>query len=343
MTTTDEPDVVAATTSWNRFQLERDGDTVTEAGIEAIYRDVVAFTAPGRAMLVDRGHAPAAVDRAIQVLHWRGLIDATDPEEISVAPPDIALPTFATALERQARAVRQDAGALAHAYHAARADLDLPGSTAHVRSLHSVEEITAVAQKIEANVQRSLLAMLAGGPRLELLVAGAHEQVEVPPDHDDIERVVVVNATAFDVPGAAEDFMDRAGVGYDLRVASDLPFNALIVDSQAAVIDCTNLDASGTGSLFVQDPVLVRTIEELIRRIHHQAAPLRTTLPPDDLAARDRLVLTLLAAGTTDTVIARQARVSERTVQRVIAGLMQQLDATTRFQAGANAVRAGLI
>ena len=212
--------------------MERDGDTVSEAGIVAIYREIVTSTNPSRTMLIASGHEPRAVDRAIQILHWRGLIDASDPEQIGVAPPDIALPTYATSLERQARAARQDAGALAHAYHAARADLDLPRSTAHVRALHSVEEITAVAQKIEANVQQSLLAMLAGGPRLELLVAGAHEAVEVTEGHDDIERVVVVDATAFDVSGAAEDFMARAGVGYDLRVATDLPFNALIVDGR---------------------------------------------------------------------------------------------------------------
>jgi DNA-binding CsgD family transcriptional regulator len=329
----------------DRFLLERDGDTVTEAGIDTIYRDIVASTAPSRTLLIAHGHAPGAVDRAIQILHWRELIDATDPEVIDVVPPDIALPTFATSLERQARAVRHDVATLAHAFRAARSELDVPGSTAHVRSLHSVEEITAVAQRIEANVQTSLLAMLAGGPRLELLVAGAHEQVEVAEDHGDIERVVVVNSSAFDVPGAAEDFMSRAGVGYDLRVAHDLPFNALIVDGQAAVIDCTNLDETGAGSLFIQDPVLVRAIDQLIRRIHHHAAPLRAApaLDPADASARDRLILTLLAAGTSDAVIARQARVSQRTVQRSISVLMEQLDAATRFQAGVNAVRAGLI
>ncbi|MEO7069943.1 MAG: hypothetical protein ABI131_05550, partial [Nostocoides sp.] len=225
--------------------VERFGETVSEDGVATIYREIVVSTAPSRSGLLARGHQATVIDRAIQILHWRELIDATDPEAIEVVPPDIALPTFATSLERQARAARQDVGALAHAFHAARSDLDAPGPTAHVRALHSVEEITAVAQRLEANVQQSLLVLIAGGPRLDLLIAGAHELVEVPADHDDIERIVVVNTTAFDVPGAAADFMSRANVGYDLRVAPDLPFNALIVDGQAAVIDCTNLAPSG--------------------------------------------------------------------------------------------------
>lgn len=60
-------------------------------------------------------------------------------------------------------------------------------------------------------------------------------------------------------------------------------------------------------------------------------------------SGRDRLILTLLAAGTSDALIARQAKVSQRTVERRIRALMDRLDATTPFQAGVKAAKAGLI
>ena len=54
-------------------------------------------------------------------------------------------------------------------------------------------------------------------------------------------------------------------------------------------------------------------------------------------------VLRLLAAGAKDDAIARRLAVSDRTVRRLIAGLMRDLAADSRFQLGLRAARAGLI
>jgi DNA-binding NarL/FixJ family response regulator len=51
----------------------------------------------------------------------------------------------------------------------------------------------------------------------------------------------------------------------------------------------------------------------------------------------------LLATGITDEVAARQLKVNVRTVRRQVAALMAYLGAGSRFQAGVEAARRGLL
>jgi DNA-binding CsgD family transcriptional regulator len=72
---------------------------------------------------------------------------------------------------------------------------------------------------------------------------------------------------------------------------------------------------------------------------------------PDEAGHRDadtayrtlqRRIVQLLADGAKDETIARVTGLSVRTCRRHIADIMRRLDAVSRFQAGANAVRLGL-
>jgi DNA-binding NarL/FixJ family response regulator len=56
---------------------------------------------------------------------------------------------------------------------------------------------------------------------------------------------------------------------------------------------------------------------------------------------RHREVVRLLASGLTDEAIARKLGLSDRTVRRIVAELMQQVGAESRFQAGVKMVRLG--
>jgi DNA-binding NarL/FixJ family response regulator len=61
------------------------------------------------------------------------------------------------------------------------------------------------------------------------------------------------------------------------------------------------------------------------------------------VSERDRTIITLMAAGATDEAIARRLDLSRRTVVRRIAALLDRLGATTRFQAGVQAAKRGLL
>lgn len=55
----------------------------------------------------------------------------------------------------------------------------------------------------------------------------------------------------------------------------------------------------------------------------------------------ERTLLGMIAGGDTDEAAARKLGVSLRTVRRMMAHLMERLEAASRFQAGVNATKRG--
>jgi DNA-binding NarL/FixJ family response regulator len=72
------------------------------------------------------------------------------------------------------------------------------------------------------------------------------------------------------------------------------------------------------------------------------AHPNQATASPEMLTEREREVLTLLAAGRSNKEIARQLRVSERTVKGHVGGVLGKLGLASRTQAAIYAMRHGL-
>jgi DNA-binding NarL/FixJ family response regulator len=62
---------------------------------------------------------------------------------------------------------------------------------------------------------------------------------------------------------------------------------------------------------------------------------------PDSPTLDERNLLQRMAAGSTDESIARRLGISDRQVRRRIARLLQRLGVSSRFAAGAEAVRRG--
>jgi DNA-binding NarL/FixJ family response regulator len=85
----------------------------------------------------------------------------------------------------------------------------------------------------------------------------------------------------------------------------------------------------------VAHPPLVTALVTLFDR-HWETArdPLENVLPDLVLSARERAVVTLLAAGHTDATAARELRISQRSVTNVLRALMDRLGVDNRFQLG---------
>ncbi len=82
--------------------------------------------------------------------------------------------------------------------------------------------------------------------------------------------------------------------------------------------------------------LLLRTFDVL----WSMSAPISVN-PSEPLDERDRAILTLMGLGATDDTIARRLGMSRRTVVRRTASLLERLGASTRFQAGVQAIRRG--
>jgi DNA-binding NarL/FixJ family response regulator len=93
--------------------------------------------------------------------------------------------------------------------------------------------------------------------------------------------------------------------------------------------------AAHDGQSPLSPTIATRVVEEIA---HGGGAPAQV----DDLTPRERDVLTLIARGRSNKVIARELGVAEKTVKTHVSHILGKLDLTDRTQAALYAVRHGL-
>ena len=131
--------------------------------------------------------------------------------------------------------------------------------------------------------------------------------------------------------------------GEESRSATAVGFELLLVDQRMAVVRFDPRERSGAFGFFAREGPIVDARSahfELVWRTG--SAPLSE--PDDDAGLQDdRRLVTLLASGLTDDAVGRALGLAPRTVQRRVSRVMAMLDARSRFEAGAEAVRRGWI
>jgi DNA-binding CsgD family transcriptional regulator len=139
---------------------------------------------------------------------------------------------------------------------------------------------------------------------------------------------------------------ELAAAGELNRVFTGVPMKLLIVDRNVAAV----LHLPTESEMVVVHPcTMLDGLHTLFELLWAQAA----TLPQDDtadpagsctlLSADERHLLGLAAAGFTDQAVARKLGVAQRTVERRMRRIMDRLGARTRFQAGLQAARRGVV
>jgi DNA-binding CsgD family transcriptional regulator/sugar-specific transcriptional regulator TrmB len=131
--------------------------------------------------------------------------------------------------------------------------------------------------------------------------------------------------------------------GGQVRTAPLLPPRMLIYDREVALIPI-DPDDTARGALCTREPGMLASLTALYERAWEAAVPLgadRTTDPHTGLSPLERNLLKLLASGLTDESAAKRLGVSLSTVRRQMAGIMERLGATSRFEAGLKAAQRG--
>jgi DNA-binding CsgD family transcriptional regulator len=152
-------------------------------------------------------------------------------------------------------------------------------------------------------------------------------------------------------PGRLEgDIRDAVAAGEQARVRPDLPTKLWIIDDMLALIPIKTRPDSIDASFIVRPCDLLDSLIALFEAEWERAIPLRSFLgddpagngsgQPDETTSA---ILSCLAAGLTDEGIARALGCSLRTAQRHIRRLMQDLNVTSRFQAGMAARQQGWV
>jgi DNA-binding NarL/FixJ family response regulator len=92
--------------------------------------------------------------------------------------------------------------------------------------------------------------------------------------------------------------------------------------------------AAAAGEIMVSSDLLSR----LLNRLHHQHRR-----PSDDLTAREREILQLIAEGLTNSAIAARLFISVNTVRNHVQSVLAKLDAHSKLEALSIAIRDGVI
>lgn len=129
--------------------------------------------------------------------------------------------------------------------------------------------------------------------------------------------------------------------GEEVRVASGLPFKVVLADRRFALIPL-DLEHPESRSLVVRSSALVDALSALFDMLWTRAAPvtparngeLKIGTPDSTWHAQTQALVSLLADGLPDKVIAQELDVSPSTLNRRLVELAKTLDARSRFQLG---------
>ncbi|WP_425473034.1 helix-turn-helix transcriptional regulator, partial [Streptomyces botrytidirepellens] len=118
---------------------------------------------------------------------------------------------------------------------------------------------------------------------------------------------------------------------------------AVIADGRTALV-CTE-SADGRHTSVIEDQVVVGSLYGMFRSIWAGATPAPRPLDFGNRARTEmvRRVLARLRDGVTDEAAARDLAISVRTYRRYVTGILELLDANSRFQAGARASELGIL
>jgi len=131
--------------------------------------------------------------------------------------------------------------------------------------------------------------------------------------------------------------------GAAVRTAAVPPPNMLIFDRRLVLLP-TNQGDRSKGSALIGDDSVVSALRLSFDQAWSTAEPLGESADrdrPPELTDTERLLLQLLATGSTDERAGKQLGMSLRSVRRMTARLMERLDAVSRFEAGCKAARRG--
>lgn len=177
-----------------------------------------------------------------------------------------------------------------------------------------------------------------------------------PINDDGFERLeqglryrTVYSRDALTNPGRLDIVRNFVRAGEEARISPDLPMKMAIADHRVAMIPLVvSAPTEVDSAVVIHSLSMLDALVALFEKYWSQALPLSLMAEPKiesegDAADHptDEPLLTLLAAGLTDEVIARQLSISTRTVGRRVRRLMEDLSVGTRFQAGLQAARRG--
>ena len=130
------------------------------------------------------------------------------------------------------------------------------------------------------------------------------------------------------------DIVAGCEAGEQARVRGTLPTKLMLADNHFALMPVGGADTALDLAYAIRAPAMLAALSALFESEWERGIPLGEAAASDEPDEISRSLLQLLAAGLTDTAIARELEWSPRTTQRRVKELFDRLGVATRFQAG---------
>ncbi|MFJ9712393.1 LuxR C-terminal-related transcriptional regulator [Streptomyces sp. NPDC101234] len=212
-----------------------------------------------------------------------------------------------------------------------------------IQYIEGVEAIREHLELLNAKVQDEFLTFAPGGAQTAANMAASRPLNRRLLDRGIRMRTVYLDSIRHDPPTMAHaEWLESLGAR--IRTAPSLPNRIIVIDRRTALV-AADSGNTAAGAVLIDNPGTVTLMCALFESVWQAAEPLsaRAAPPSGGLSRQQAEVLRLMARGNTDESIAKSLGISDRTVRRIAAGLLEYLDARSRFQAGAHAVQRGYL
>ncbi|MFD0279535.1 hypothetical protein ACFVHB_37375, partial [Kitasatospora sp. NPDC127111] len=293
----------------------------------------------------------AEVNRIEQVLRLMHLLQPRpgDPNVLVPVSPDVAAADLVGPAEHQIRDLMQ-------------AVTDVRGKLLSLTPLYfegrrlrnrfeafdvvtDVDAIQNMLDHLGQTCRKEVLTVQPGGARPSTLLPAARKSAEGMLERGVRIQTIYQHTARSDLATKAY-VRDVTALGAEIRTADQVIDRLLIYDRETAFLPVRTGDAEeSTGAAIVREPTLVAFLCAVFGHLWDSATPFvydtpKATPTTDDLK---QSIIRLMARGYKDEMVARRLGMSVRTCRRHISEITEELEATSRFQAGYNVAMAGLL
>ncbi|MEY9863150.1 DNA-binding CsgD family transcriptional regulator [Catenulispora sp. GAS73] len=334
-----------------------DGPSGTGPGedvLAAVYAWVVAERRPADGdlprMAADLGHGEAECRRAVAILEERHVL-IRDGATVAAASPDVAIAALVGPREsahRQAESellaergrtdrLRARLAALAPVY----STIVREGASPGVDVIDDMHAVRALISDLTATCESEIMACQPGGGRPPRALEDA-----LPRDLALLRRGIVLRSlyqhtARFHVP--TQDYAEAVlAEGSQIRTVAEIPGQMIIMDQRTAFLPHVHHEF---GAIVVREPSILAYLCAAFEQSWNLGTPFQTGPSAARMAVTEikSSILTLMANGLKDDVIAKRMGLSVRACRGHIAELMETFGARSRFQAGVIAAGLGLL
>jgi len=311
---------------------------------ESVYRALLADPDADLVVLAGRLAADTAdVRRAVGRLIELSLVRQRPGGRLSVpGNPEVALDAMLSLeqaeLSRRERQLLEARAELSRLVHASDSG---PGSVREVRRLTDIGQVVEMLQEVAQRCYQEMLSVLPGEPVPEAQLPAALRHELALLDRGVRCRLLYARDQLESAP-MREHMSTLRQHGAEVRIADTLPHRLVVFDRTVSFLP-VDPQRPESGALFVRELAITANLVTLFESLWVAAVDLdrAAEMGGPGASAFDRAVLMLMSSGVKDEAAARQLSVSDRTYRRHVADILSRLGASSRFQAGVEAVRRG--